>query len=535
MSQIKFHVNGKFRIEAPNAVTLTPTGAKECGLLALLLHGQDGERARGWIQAHLWSDRGPDQAASSLRQAVYRVKKSLGPYGDLIQSNRQSIRLDLAKLEIVANEDLEYFEGLDVRDGEFETWLTTERSRRQEIDLACEKAVAPQIGQATTRLPPQSLILASAPDDTQKPMRMQLLEQFVSDGVARCVTESTEVQVFRHANPTNVSKTWRLNVEASELSTSRFLIRISISDQCTDRVLWSENTVIREWDGGGPDNEQVVAFIQCAAVAFNELLLESGDGHEVLERPDVLCSLGIGKLLRTGAADIAEADQLFSDAFARKPRGLYLAWRAQVRQFQLVERLREDHGALREEAEAFVRRAFEMEPNNSMVLASLASFNLHFSGDTRTGLEFALRAVRRNFGNAVAWWSLSSAHLMSDNPTKAYGAARLAVRMAQGTPLEFWTLSLLAGTAIAVRDLDDAKRRFKTVAFGRPEFRPPLRHLLAIHASHEEWDDAMAAVRRLQELEPDFSIDQFANDRAYPVSLLHRSVDLDRDRILSLI
>ena len=170
-----------------------------------------------------------------------------------------------------------------------------------------------------------------------------------------------------------------------------------------------------------------------------------------------------------------------------------------------------------------------------MVLALLAINRLHVAQEVEAAMGYAHRAVKKNFGNPMAWWALSATFLKSDKPVKADIAARMAVDLANGTPLEFWALSQLAGAAMAVRKLDEARSLLKNVSFGRPDFRPPLRYLLTLHATNEEWEDAVAAADRLKVLEPGFSVDQLANDRDYPISLLHQSVGLDKERVRRLI
>lgn len=64
------HLFGPFHAETPDGSDLTPKSAKACALLAILARQPRMEHARTWLQDRLWSDRGRDQAAASLRQAL---------------------------------------------------------------------------------------------------------------------------------------------------------------------------------------------------------------------------------------------------------------------------------------------------------------------------------------------------------------------------------------------------------------------------------------------------------------------------------
>lgn len=138
---------GAFAVIGPDGRNITPKGQKAQALLALVATSEHGVRSRAWLCDKLWSDRESEQALANLRQALRHIKKSLGPYADVVEADRMSvrIRLDLVDLDLLALTegrstqmkgvtflrdaiDADFLEGIDVRDPEFEEWLTTERS-----------------------------------------------------------------------------------------------------------------------------------------------------------------------------------------------------------------------------------------------------------------------------------------------------------------------------------------------------------------------------------------------------------------------
>ena len=86
--------------------------------------------------ALLWSDRGDQQARSSLRQALSGLRKDLGEEGlSALWITDESLTLDPAQVIVepaVAGDVL--LDGLHLTDPAFEEWLRDERLRTQELE-----------------------------------------------------------------------------------------------------------------------------------------------------------------------------------------------------------------------------------------------------------------------------------------------------------------------------------------------------------------------------------------------------------------
>lgn len=155
----KFHLYllGPFLLETAEGEDLTPKAQKSRALLSMLAVSPRGSRSRAWLRDKLWSDRYEHRAAASLRQALLDIRKTLGPYADsLLLTDKHTIGLDLRNIRVDALEcppDMDkaekkrlcaehFLEGMDIRDPEFEEWLTVERQVWQErLDA---RAAAPE-------------------------------------------------------------------------------------------------------------------------------------------------------------------------------------------------------------------------------------------------------------------------------------------------------------------------------------------------------------------------------------------------------
>jgi hypothetical protein len=125
---------GPLRLRDATGVDLTPRARKAQGLLALLGTSPGLRRSRTWLQDKLWSDRGQQQGASSLRQCLTEIRAALGRHVDCLKADRSWVALDSARVRVRVEppepdlgEDIEFLEGLDVRDPEFEHWVRDQR------------------------------------------------------------------------------------------------------------------------------------------------------------------------------------------------------------------------------------------------------------------------------------------------------------------------------------------------------------------------------------------------------------------------
>ena len=155
-----FFLLGPFTVTDIDNRVITPKAKKTCALLAMLILSPRAIRTRVWLRDKLWSDRGEKQGAASLRQALLDARRCLSVLGeDIIISDKKTISLNIdqihldmnmilrgsnsinivvSELKRALNEHL--LEGMDVRDPEFEDWLTLERQIwEQQIEQEIQK------------------------------------------------------------------------------------------------------------------------------------------------------------------------------------------------------------------------------------------------------------------------------------------------------------------------------------------------------------------------------------------------------------
>lgn len=96
---LRMHVLGHWALYRDDALVVLPT-RKARALLACLVLEPGRPQARDTLAARLWSGSAPVQARSSLRQALFEIRKALGPdAGAALVVQGAEIRLDLARIE----------------------------------------------------------------------------------------------------------------------------------------------------------------------------------------------------------------------------------------------------------------------------------------------------------------------------------------------------------------------------------------------------------------------------------------------------
>ena len=94
---LRISVLGPLRVEAGEGTCLTPKGAKNQALLALLALSPEMSRPRRWLEDKLWSQFGPEQASANLRQALSKLRSALGDHADVLRADRASVSLERSK------------------------------------------------------------------------------------------------------------------------------------------------------------------------------------------------------------------------------------------------------------------------------------------------------------------------------------------------------------------------------------------------------------------------------------------------------
>ena len=165
MAALQVNLLGAFEARDAAGQALSVGARKSRALIAALALSPQSAMARESLASLLWSDRGEEQARSSLRQALAGLRKDFATTGlPLIAESNGRLSLDLDHVEIdaiafqraAASADVEALSRAAalyrgdlladtyVDDPEFDRWLAAERLRLADIAVAVLERLAAQ-------------------------------------------------------------------------------------------------------------------------------------------------------------------------------------------------------------------------------------------------------------------------------------------------------------------------------------------------------------------------------------------------------
>jgi hypothetical protein len=513
---------GPFQLLDGQGADCTPQGAKARALVAALALSPDHRRSRRWVEALLWSDRGPEQASGSLRQALMEVRTAFGPNGGTLLADRETVGLrdlrtdvgddpDTARRDLEAGRDL--LEGMAVRDPAFLRWLAEQREKLR------GRPSLPEVLADTARAAMPMLVRR----DDSGTGAARFAATALAEGIGKLVSDYALVDVFAvGASSMRIGPKEQgmvLNVSSTQ-GEGRIHMSASLESYRSGQILWSRQTHAA---GGALDDvlERVIpGMIFDAADAAMSAMPKLVGNDPTPIRAEALVSRAVRALFTFDAAQLRLADDLLREAAAIAPSARCFVWRGIVRQFMAIERTETDRARLLEEADMFSRRAMEGAPMNSLVLSLMSNMAIMLHDNVPAGISLANNAVSINPQNAFAYVALATSLMRQGRPEEAYSAADKGAALAGRSGYLHWWEMHKGLAAIQMGEFSTAISCFEAARSRAPSFRAPLRQLVFLYLQRGEPERAHRTVAELRRLEPDFSFELAREDPNYPVRTL---------------
>ncbi|MFZ1481264.1 MAG: tetratricopeptide repeat protein [Paracoccaceae bacterium] len=524
---------GVFQVLDDAGLDCTPRGAKTRAILAVLCQTPDRRRPRRWLESKLWSDRGPEQASGSLRQALMELRKALGPAADLVVADRDSVRLgevgtDLETDPAAAQEALlsgrDFLEGIDIVDPAFLDWLREERARvAGALGLAGpDSAPAPAGLSASPAAPPFVISFGSLPDGAGR-----FAAQDLAQAVARLASEFAEVEVFGSGGaplPDDLPAAGlELHLEGAAIR-SEFHMMASLVLRNTGQTVWSQRIAVSGPEDVAERRGDVPAMVfQAAEAALMQMpRLAENPLCTPLCRVNALIARAVTEMFSYDAERLRAADALLAEASAIEPLGRIDAWRSLVRQIMFVERTEGPPARLEDESDAFARRALEQANGNPLVLALVSQTRVMVDENPEAGTVLARDAVRLSPFNAFGYWSEAGADIRHGRHDEALAAARMGTEIASRTSIGHWWEALAGLAALRGGHVSAAIAHYEAAYYRAPNFRAAMRHLVYLYLEAGAAEKAARVLKALLRAEPDFSAAAVLRED-YPAITLRRS------------
>jgi len=559
---------GPFTVLGSDGVDLTPKSRKSRAILAMLAVAPRGSRSRVWLRDKLWSDRGEDQASASLRQALLDIRTSLGPRAvQALRADKHTVTLDLASVRVDALEALasergveqvaateHFLEGIDVRDPEFEEWLTLERQswHRRLQDSGFEHELTPKsVPGGAGREPSAALPRTRTPDPAPRPppplaqdvqpagiaaWRVALLPPVILGGDPTAAFMQSEVQrgllaAFNETGDLRVVDLAPLPVAdlpgrsfASLPEQVNLSVQIRVfCDPDTLRVAIvlqnpMDNVLIWADEVQCPRREAVSSgfamplVVRATEEALRHFLRRSGGEAAAAEGR---IAAAVSSMFRLTRSDLDRSEVILRRHIATTPSAQGYAWLAFLNTFRVGQRFNPQDAALIEETQYLARRALDMEPGNALVAALVGHIHSYLFGEFDYAAGLFEQSLRVNPAQTLAWDLYAMLHAYAGQPKRALAMARWARHLGAFSPHRYYFETTRAITGNFSAEHRTAIEAGTAALAERPDFNSLLRVLVSSNAHLDRPDEARMFLDRLLTVEPNFSVGSL-REAGYP-------------------
>ncbi|TDW32386.1 hypothetical protein EV128_107255 [Rhizobium azibense] len=560
---------GPFALVDAEGRSVTPKSKKAQALLAMLALSARGSRSRIWLRDKLWSDRSDDQAAASLRQALLDINKTLGAARDLLIADKNTVWLDMDRL--VLDTDLvvrtkrsadqitdELLEGIDIRDPEFEDWLTLERQNwysrlnvgqvhdvfepRQQPsrDIAKHSALLPLTGAPDMPRRGKSVEIAggnpyrrTADGDWQWIMVLQppivvgageggqiaatrfqnLIAKAIIDGLAIGVSDLSFTLPDIEESEQQISLPICLQLRLT-FDGDMVMIELVMKHLINNRIYWLGSQAINRMQFERGEFGTAAALIS-QAVDQLAYFQETQANDSRLSQDGLLID-AVNAIFRLSRGDLDNAERRLEEQIQYQPRSSTFAWLSFIRTFQVGQRFNALDAHLIEEAQAYARKALELDPQNSVSLALVGHVHSFLFCEYDYAANLFEKSIRLNPALPLSWDLYAMLHCYAGQPDKAVAMARWVQELGVYSPHKYYFDTTKCIAAALAGDHAAAIAAGEEALRARPNFNSLLRYLASSHAHFDDLNGARHYLQRLEAVEGSFSINAFQGS-GYPL------------------
>lgn len=513
-------------LDGTSAQPLPLKGSKAKGLIVLLAFAPEHTRSRVWLKNKLWSDRGEEQAASSLRQCLSDIKRSLGKHADALVATQQNVSLngECFKFDRSENTKLtaassEILEDLDtIKDPKFRQWVN-------ELRLELKSVALEHVTESASKIRCNKFLLV-IDKVTSSSLVENILISELSTSLTKFIVELPDVEIVNtlDSSPDNIeaekSSGCRLKINTQSDHTSVFT-SVSIESLIDRRVLWNDTIFLPDFTAASLNSPQVLTLCGNIVYQLTEAIKSNKEHVDSESASSVLLHNAITGIFTLDKTQMLDSDQLLRQLYERSGNGQILAWRAFLHSLASIQHQGSDFLGNSADFMELAATAIKQSPNDSVSLFVTSQYELLHYDNPASSLHFAEQGVIKNPLNSLAWAALSNSQLTTDKKNEAIVSAQKAIALGKNSPFKHYLEFFGCMAEAASLRFKQAVVHAEISSAYSPTFKAPLRFLLPLYKATRQPEKYQLCLERLQKLEPDFSLQRFA-DPDYPISTLRR-------------
>lgn len=522
---IEICVTGPFSVRGGDGFDLTPRPQKVRALLALLALSPDQRRSRQWLIDRLWSDRSPEQALGSLRQALVDLRKSFGDRSDVLLIDRESIGLAATRVRVVHADEpgAGLLEDVAVRDPSFREWRKAQDVILRSRPRAGHPAWQPQ-GLTASPSPDQLIMIGwgtSGVQGTAAGVVAEIIASRIAAGIAEqvpAVAISAERREVLSSGAPDIDITCNV-IEDN----GRCIAFIKVVHFTSGRVLFAKDFQMTGTAGSLIGSKAADKAVFEAAEKTAGAIPHVMGARRAVTQSTALGQLALHKMFSFDRGQLMMADKLLEQAYDLHESSVFLAWRGLLQMIKSIEMPDAGADEMREMAAELTRYATERDSANATVNALGSQTRAMMFGDTAGAMHFATNAVNANPNNPLALQAMAVAKMLAGENEDSYQLSVRARGHVAGSTFRHWWDAHHCTICVATGRIDEAITTGETALRYAASLRPVYRYLIALHADRNDLARAETFRGRLVQLEPGFTLDQMVNDPEYPVRTLRRA------------
>ena len=530
--KLQIYLFGHFRVYTASGleISIDGLGEKSKGMLAILATRPNQPIARTYLQDKLWSDRGEQQGRNSLKQALRQIKALFQAHGypEVIRTNGGPIYLDGDQTWIDYHDghpdknidcsNAEFLEGIDIKDSQFNIWLSSMRAHEHAAPLP--KAQAEHSLPVTNRAQIGILPINFGEGDS----KAQLLGNTLIDRVTNAVS-FFDLHTFHDFRQCDVvggrGCDFLLSAQAISLG-SEISLSISMLQTADNQRLWGHQFSL---DMSGLTSDRLAQI----AIQISDMVLHSIDKssfrYESGEpNASKLIMEGIDRLFRPSTPSVREAVAAFREACQHSMKSSFLAWQAYSSAHVLELDPTADRSVVLEETEELAAHALEIDPFNPLTRILLTHVYAFVYRDLERADGLIGPLAQSPPDTPLYYYFLGCLRSYQQDFKSARDAALRARLLGRHSPYAHMFSSLATMTSNLSGDFPTAIRMGEEALALQPKqvpgFGPTMRYLASAYAQNGQMQNAIHIYKNMRSHTPDFSAERLL-DPSFPVPTHH--------------